>query len=83
MNKICNRCGNEIEVQRIELGLNICKYCAGLTVKKYKGSMVFDHKTAPTINIMDESAYKDWEKYNPKFGRGSGVHKMSPLHRTK
>lgn len=83
MNNKCIRCNNEIEAERIALNLNICKHCAGITVKKYKGSMVFDHKTAPSINIMNEDSYTDWKKYNPKYGRGSGVHKMSPAYRTK
>jgi hypothetical protein len=41
--------------------------------------MIWSHKTAPTIQVMDADTYKnEWEKYNPKFGRGSGVHRMSP-----
>jgi len=48
-------------------------------VKKLKGAMVFLHKTAPTIQIMDADHFdQDWSKYQPKFGMGSGVHRMSP-----
>jgi hypothetical protein len=43
------------------------------------GSMHFAHKTAPTIQIMSAEFFKEnWKRYNPAFGRGSGVKRMSP-----
>lgn len=78
----CGRCGNLIEPERLNILPNtlICSKCARLrNVKKVKGAMIWSHKTAPTIQIMSEDLFnEDWKKYNPTFGRGSGVHRMSP-----
>lgn len=82
MNTTCCRCCREIESERLVVLPNttLCCGCAKIVnPKRVKGSMHFAHKTAPVIQIMDADFFdKEWKKYNPSFGRGSGVHKMSP-----
>jgi hypothetical protein len=46
-------------------------------VKKVKGRMIYEHKTAPTIEVMSEETFNDSRKYTPNFGMGSGVHVVS------
>jgi hypothetical protein len=79
---ICIQCRNAISVERLIVAptTTLCTTCASrVGAKKYKGAMIWSHKTAPTIQVMNDSVFhNEWEKYNPKFGRGSGVHKMSP-----
>ena len=78
----CIRCSSPIHPDRLKVLPNttICVACSRRApVKKLKGAMVFLHKTAPTIQIMDADHFdQDWSKYQPKFGMGSGVHRMSP-----
>ena len=82
MSKNCIKCSGEIEAERISVlpDTNFCVSCAKkVNVPRVKGAMTFQHKTAPTICIMTADHYdNEWKKYNPSFGRGSGVHKMSP-----
>jgi len=68
----------EVEVERVEIGLEICLDCAK-KVPKVKGYMSFQHKTAPVVQIVHD--WKEYSKYAPhgrNTGRGSGVHRMSP-----
>lgn len=40
--------------------------------EKYKGVMVYDHKTAGSIQIMDAAAYSNWKGYQPgRHGRSA------------
>jgi len=79
------RCGNSIEDYRRDvLKSDKCGECAkrlaaiGMGVKKVRGAMIFEHKTAPTIHIMSEDTYKEvWKPMNPRYGRGSAVHKIA------
>lgn len=82
MNKECSRCSREIHAERLKIlpNTHLCTACARrMPVGRKKGAMVFSHKTAPTIQIMDADYYdREWSRYHAKFGMGSGVHKMSP-----
>jgi hypothetical protein len=41
-------------------------------VVPYKGVMIYGHKTAGTIQVMDAAAYKNWKGYQPgRFGRSA------------
>lgn len=76
----CVKCKSNIEPERLNVlpDTQICSRCAQITQpKRVKGRMVWDHKTAPYVQVMSEETYKANEKYYPKFGRGSGVHAMS------
>lgn len=82
MNKTCARCEHVIETERLQAlpETSFCVSCAKIiNPPRVKGAMTFSHKTAPTICIMTAEHYdSEWKKYNPSFGRGSGVHRMSP-----
>lgn len=41
-------------------------------VVPYRGVMVYDHKTAGTIQVMDADTYSGWKSYQPgRFGRSA------------
>jgi len=41
-------------------------------VVPYKGVMIYDHKTAGSIQVMDSAAYSNWKGYQPgRFGRSA------------
>ena len=38
----------------------------------YRGVMIYDHKTAGTIQVMDAAAYSNWKGYQPgRHGRSA------------
>lgn len=40
--------------------------------EKYKGVMIYDHKTAGSIQVMDAAAYSNWKGYQPgRHGRSA------------
>tara|TARA_R110002073_G_scaffold261227_1_gene424090 strand:+ start:254 stop:505 length:252 start_codon:yes stop_codon:yes gene_type:complete len=76
MKCICNKV---IEPERTEFGLVVCKDCAfkGRSQEKYKGAMIFDHKTGGECQVMSGEDFADFRRLNPYgryTGRGSGVH---------
>jgi hypothetical protein len=81
----CLTCDGIIPFERLEVVDTMhCVHCADKKVKKYRGALNFGHKTGGTIMVMTDEFYqKEWKRYNPSFGRGSGVHKLSPAHRTR
>ena len=78
-------CGREIEAVRVEYGYSVCSVCAknGRGQQKYKGAMIFDHKTGGECQIMSGEDFADFRRLNPYgryTGRGSGVHvKTRPI----
>ena len=41
-------------------------------VVPYRGVMIYDHKTAGSIQVMDASSYSNWKGYQPgRFGRSA------------
>lgn len=41
-------------------------------VQPYKGVMVYDHKTAGTIQVMNAETYAGWKSYQPgRYGRSA------------
>ena len=77
----CERCDKEIEPDRLRVlpETRICAACAkALNPPRAKGAMIWENKTAPTIQIMSAETYENvWKPMNPKYGRGSAVHKIS------
>jgi hypothetical protein len=48
----CIKCGSELSTVDANHGkINECRDCAGKQVAKYGGQMVWDHKTAPALEI--------------------------------
>lgn len=80
--KNCSRCNSIIHEERLKVlpQTHLCTGCARrMPVARKKGAMIWAHKTAPTIQIMDNDVYQnEWSKYQSSYGMGSGVHKMSP-----
>jgi hypothetical protein len=38
----------------------------------YRGAMIYDHKTAGTLQVMDASTYNSWKGYQPgRYGRSA------------
>lgn len=38
----------------------------------YRGVMIYDHKTAGTIQVMNAETYSNWKGYQPgRFGRSA------------
>lgn len=78
----CVNCYNMIDAERLAIlpETTLCRTCAvKYGPKRKKGFMSYEHKTAPTVCVVDSDYYdNEWKKYNPSFGRGSGVHAMSP-----
>tara|TARA_R110000787_G_scaffold14600_2_gene44927 strand:- start:2755 stop:3009 length:255 start_codon:yes stop_codon:yes gene_type:complete len=77
---ICN-CGNKIEQGRLDIGLIICLSCAKRAEpSRRKGVMIWNHKTAPEIQIINTDQFNSYRKFNPygrQTGRGSGLHRVS------
>lgn len=41
-------------------------------VQPYRGAMIYDHKTAGTIQIMNAETYSNWKGYQPgRHGRSA------------
>jgi len=41
-------------------------------VVPYRGVMVYDHKTAGSIQVMDADTYSGWKSYQPgRYGRSA------------
>ena len=76
----CIKCDVEIESARLKIlpDTLFCSYCAKkVNTPRVKAAIVYYHKTAPELNIMPGEYYDtEWKRYNPKYGRGSGVHKF-------
>ena len=72
-------CGNQVEEFRaVELGSKICGACAQARgTERHKGIMIFDHKTAPYVQIMDAESYKENKKYYYPNGARSAVKNFS------
>tara|TARA_A100001201_G_scaffold115592_1_gene99254 strand:- start:154 stop:396 length:243 start_codon:yes stop_codon:yes gene_type:complete len=71
-------CGNEVEAARVEFGFKNCKSCAfSNPVSKYKGTMNWSHKTAPTIQVMTAEVFAEQKKYYMPNGARSAVKNFS------
>jgi len=78
----CCNCDKEIDPRRVAAipNVKLCFMCSRkVGTKRVKGVNVFYCKTSPDLQVVTEDYYNtEWKKYNPSFGRGSGVHAMSP-----
>ena len=78
---ICS-CGNIIEEYRWkELGSTKCSSCAQRLSKyksRRKGIMVWEHKTAPSIQIIDINSFNQYKRDTYRKGSGSILRNKSP-----
>jgi len=76
------QCGNEIEEYRLyELGSNRCSACAkrlSAFESKKRGIMVWNHKTAPELQIIDNLSYAQYKRDTYRRGNGSILRNISP-----
>ncbi len=74
------RCGREIEQVRIELlNSDKCSMCAkNVTTSKVCGVMVWEHKTAPSIQIVSNDGFKEFKKNTNRKGQQSILRVHSP-----
>jgi hypothetical protein len=69
----CSCCSEPIEVARAELGLRVCLSCAkrGVSQSRYMGAMVFEHKTAGSLQVMQPDVYQDFKAKTSRKGQSS------------
>lgn len=72
-------CGNDIHPERYELGYKICLTCGdrAALVKKPYGSMIYNHKTAGELQIIDRDIYKIYKKVTYRKGKMSNMSSAS------
>ena len=49
-------------------------------VVPYRGVMIYDHKTAGSIQVMDAAAYSNWKGYQPGRHGRSAVKKAGAVN---
>ena len=69
----CPCCSQAIEAARVELGLKVCLRCAknGKHQGRYLGAMVFEHKTAGALQIMNAETFADFKAKTARKGQSS------------
>jgi hypothetical protein len=74
------RCGREVEAKRIEiLGSDKCSECAKRQCNgRNKGIMVWNHKTAPEIQVVSKETHEQYKKDTYRKGNGSILRNKSP-----
>ena len=77
-------CGSQVEPERVSIiNSHICAACAAETQKNWqkpKGVMIYEGKTAPTIQVLSAEQFANHRIYNPygrHTGRGSGLHRVT------
>ena len=70
--KSCKSCGGIVEQERAELGLPNCLGCAKrIGAERYKGRMVYEHKTGGYIEVMPKESYEHNKKFFNRTGNRS------------
>lgn len=74
-------CGNEINIERYNLGYKICLSCgekSALKNKKY-GYISYGHKTAGSIVVTSKKAFENYTKVSYRKGKASNMAYASRL----
>jgi hypothetical protein len=72
MSDVCPCCDKPTEKARRDLGLVYCFACATRhPTPKYKGAMVYAHKTGATIELMAPETFVDLRRYSRRIGQRS------------
>jgi len=68
-------CGNEIHPERYALGYKICLKCGDKSASKQKpyGSIIYDHKTAGSIQITNKATFDLYKKISYRSGKKSNM----------
>lgn len=73
----CN-CGNQIEQERLELNLGVCRPCAfSAPDVRPKGRMVYSGKVGGEIEIYSAESWNDNKRYFQANGARSAVKNFS------
>lgn len=72
----CQRCFGEIHPIRLEYGYRTCVKCSDQS--KYKGAMVYMHKTAGELVIMNEETFTDFKAKTNRIGQSSILRHAAP-----
>lgn len=63
---ICTKCHIQTVItERISLGLTTCLKCAE-NVPKYKGALIYGHKTAGDIQVMHPATFNAFKKVSAR-----------------
>jgi hypothetical protein len=79
MNVHCHSCGATIPQERLEAIPNctVCVRCASKTVTKYRGAMVYDHKTAGSLAVFsDADSFNNFKSATDRKGQSSILRKQ-------
>jgi len=68
-------CGNEIHPERYALGYKVCLKCGDKHAKINKpyGSIIYEHKTAGSIQITNKKTFNLYKKISYRFGKKSNI----------
>jgi hypothetical protein len=68
----CPSCSQSVEPAREELGLSTCYSCASAhPVPRYRGAMVYAHKTAGVLSLMAPDDFTRFKKLTNRRGQMS------------
>ena len=71
MTKVCRHCGDEFELRPGKPGLiDECPLHAHDGVEKVGGNMIYEHKTAPYIEIKSMASAKRFAALTSRWGAG-------------
>ena len=79
-NPTCQCCFGEIHPIRVEYGYRTCVRCSsnGAGQSKYRGAMVYAHKTAGELLIMSEETFADFKVKTNRVGQSSILRHAAP-----
>lgn len=76
----CQCCFGDIHPIRLEYGYRTCVRCAtkGIGQSKYRGAMVYMHKTAGELVVMNEETFTDFKAKTNRIGQSSILRHVTP-----
>lgn len=74
-------CGNEIHIERYNLGYKVCLACGDKRAIKNKkfGYVSYGHKTAGAIVVTSKKAFDNYTKVSYRMGKSSNMGYASRL----
>ena len=74
-------CGNEIHIERYQLGYKICLSCGDRVAEKNKkfGYLHYGHKTAGAIILTSKRGFDNYNKVSYRMGKSSNMGYASRL----
>lgn len=74
-------CGNEIHIERYQLGYKVCLSCGDRVAEKNKkfGYLHYGHKTAGAIVLTSKRGFDNYSKVSYRMGKASNMGYASRL----